>query len=239
MLTVRSVPSPTIRTELPAVEARLELAHPLLLGVPVEEAGVEDEVRVLLERHLGLLRRAAPVGYSTTAQRTSSAARALAGRRHRLLEQPAALVVELGARVHVLGGADRQPCLLVLDRVALDRRQLAEQLERRRERPVEVDPETVGAPVDAREVVGAPAAELAGDLLHERPRERVRAHRDLPAGLHLQTSADHELGELEDAWVGHGGGSYWTRAGERCGRVRFTRWTRSCSRSPRPRCSGR
>ena len=35
----------------PAVEALLDLAHPLLLGVPVEQAGVVDELLVLRQRH--------------------------------------------------------------------------------------------------------------------------------------------------------------------------------------------
>ena len=44
----------------------------------------------------------------------------------------------------VLGRANRQARVLVVDLVALDRRQLAEQLERRLERPVEVGPEPLG-----------------------------------------------------------------------------------------------
>ena len=49
-LSVRSVPAPTIRTSLGGVEAVRVPLHPLALGVPVEQAGAEEEVgeRVVL-----------------------------------------------------------------------------------------------------------------------------------------------------------------------------------------------
>ena len=141
---------------------------------------------------------AAAVGVLDDRPTHVQAAGSLARGRHRLLQQAAALGVELGARVDVLGRADRQPRLLVLDRVALDRRQLAEELERCLERPVEVDAEAVGAPVDLRQVVGAAAGDRAGDLGYERTSERGRPHGDLPAGLHVEAAVDHQLGELSD-----------------------------------------
>ena len=161
---VRSVPSPDDPHRAAAVEARLDLAHPRLLGVPVEQAGVVDEVRVLRRATSPPARRPPRSGTRRRPSARRGCARACspapspAG-------APPPLVVELGARVHVLGRADRQPGVLVLDRVELDRRQLAEQLERRLERPVEVGAEAVGSPVDAREVVGAAAADRARDLL--------------------------------------------------------------------------
>ena len=98
--------------------------------------------------------------------------------------------------MNVLRRADRQPGVLGLDLVALDRRQLGEQVERRLERPVEVGAEPVGAPVDARQVVRAAPADRARDLRHERPCERGRAHRHLPARLHVEAAVDEQLGQL-------------------------------------------
>ena len=184
---MRSVSSPDDADRAAAVEALLDPEHPLLLGVPVEQAGVEDELRVLLERHARLGRRSLGRVLDdrpANVERPRPPACGLAG----LLEQLAPLGVELGARVDVLGRADRQPGVLVVDLVALDRRQLAEQLERRLERPVEVGAEAVGPPVDPRQVVGAAAGDRARDLLDERPRERRRAHRHLPAGLRRRGS---------------------------------------------------
>ena len=120
------------------VEPLLDLQHPLLLGVPVEQAGVVDEVRVLVERHPRLLGRGGRSGTRRPPSGRRGCGRACLRAPVDLLEQPAALGIELGAGVDVFGRADRQPGVLLLDRVALDRRQLAQELERRLERPVEV-----------------------------------------------------------------------------------------------------
>ena len=95
----------------------------------------------------------------------------------------------------------------MLDRVPLDRRELAEQLERRLERPVEVGAKAVGPPVDARQVVGAAPADRAGDLGDERARQRRRANGDLPARLHVEAAVHDQLRQLAYARVLHGAGS--------------------------------
>jgi hypothetical protein len=110
--------------------------------------------------------------------------------------------------VDVLRGADRQAGVLALDLVGLDRGQLAEQLERRLERPVEVGAEALRAPVDPGQVVGAAAGDRARHLADERPRERGRAHGDLPARLHVEAPVHHQLGERPDPRIVHGAGWY-------------------------------
>ena len=205
---VRSVPSPTMRTERGAVEALLDPASSASPPRPSRSRQASKMNSVYSSSDMPASAAAASVGYSTSAQRTSSA------RARRLAGSPAcwSSLRRSGsssrAGVHVLGRADRQPCVLVLDlSTPRSSGSVAEQLERRLERPVEVGAEALRAPVDPRQVVGAAAGDRARDLPDERPGERRRAHRHLPARLHVEAPVDHQLGQLFDARVGHGAGS--------------------------------
>ena len=120
------------------IEALGVAAQPLVLGVPVAQAGAVDVVLELGQRHPGL--RCRRLG-GELRHRPADVERPAALRRSllRALDQPAALGLEICARMQILGRDDRQPRVLVLDGVRLDLGQLREQLERRLAGPVEVD----------------------------------------------------------------------------------------------------
>ena len=120
------------------IEALGVAAQPLVLGVPVAQAGAVDVVLELGQRHPGLCRRR--LG-GELRHRPADVERpaALRGSLLRALDQPAALGLEIRTRMQILGRDDREPRVLVLDGVRLDLGQLREQLERRLTGPIEVD----------------------------------------------------------------------------------------------------
>ena len=109
------------------VEALGVAAHALALGVPVEQAGAEDDVRQLREREPGLLRErvrrelAADPGNLAGHRAPVEDLRGLVG-----AGEPLGREVGRGARV--LGRVERDPGVHAVAREAVDLGQLVEQL---------------------------------------------------------------------------------------------------------------
>ena len=196
---VRSVPSPTMRTEAAAVEALLDLPHPLLLGVPVEQAGVVDEIRVLARASSPPARPRRPSGTRPPPSGRRGCERACS-------PAPAPAAGAGGARDRARRRRGRPRARGSSAARPRSRPRSARSAAARREaRAAPRAPsrgrvtEAIRPPVDPRQVVGAAAGDRAGDLRHERTRERRRARTETcQPRLDVEAPVDHQLGKLSD-----------------------------------------
>ena len=179
------------------VEALGDPLHLPSFRVPVEEARAEDELLVLGQRHPGVLRAG---GGRVLADHPGDLERAAAPCRRLvpLAKRRLALRRQVGAVAGVLRRDDRDPRILGLEGVHLDRRHRPEQLEWGLGGPDEVVGEALEPVREAHERVGAAPGDPTGHLLDQWPRERARAHGHLPARLDAQAALDQEPRVLAD-----------------------------------------
>ena len=101
------------------------MAHPLLLGPPVEQAGAEEKVGEVVHRHPGVLgergRRKLAADPLEVEGEDALDVRSDAG-----LEPSEALLVEAGHLAGVLGGLHADPGIRLVKWMHLDRRRIVE-----------------------------------------------------------------------------------------------------------------
>ncbi len=176
-------------------------AHAFALGIPVEQARVEQRVRQLCQREAGLLGK--------RVRRVLAAdPRDLGGHRppvedvRRRLDEGETLGGDVSLRAGVLGGVERDARVHPVAGEAVDLGQLGEERFWRGSGPVDVDrPER--RPAQSHDRVRAAACDQPLELLDQRARERGGADEDLPAGLHVEAALDEKLCVALDARVLH------------------------------------
>lgn len=184
------------------IEALRVTAHPLPLGVPVEQAGAVEEVRELLGAHVCVLRERR--GRVLAADpRNLVGEQALLGRAVGGLNRLRPLDRGRRGVARVLGRRDDEEGIDLAHQVLIERRWLREPLERRFPHPGSIGRAEPAAERQLGEGVGLPTRDRALHLLEQRLPELRPQHEHLPAGLDIEAGADEQLGILAIARIGH------------------------------------
>ena len=187
---------------LGGVEALGVVAHPLPLGVPVEQAGAVEELRELLSGEASVLRERRRRVLAAD-PRNLVREEALLGRPIRGLDCLRPLDGRRRGVTRVLGCLDDEERVDLAHQVLVERSWCREQLERSFPHPRAIGRRVPAGERELRERVGAAARNCALHLLEQRLPELRPEHEHLPPRLHTEAGADEQLGVLTVARIGH------------------------------------
>jgi hypothetical protein len=182
------------------VEPVGDAAHFRALLVPVQQAGTEEEVLQLRERHPRVLRQRRRRVLAAD-PRDVHRHRTLVVRTGRCAHEALALGGQFRAVARVLRRVDRDARVDRLDGVQVGGRELVEQLRRRGARPRVRERELLVVEVDPQQRIGAALPDQLANALDERPCPRSREDEHLPAGLDVHATLDQQPRVLVDAGV--------------------------------------
>ncbi|HEX3331861.1 MAG TPA: hypothetical protein VHS27_18200 [Gaiellales bacterium] len=175
--------------------------QPGVLGLTVEQHRPVQKLLERRERHarlLGQRRGRVPAHHPRERRRVHALERPAVG----AADRARPLRRDIAAVAGVLRRRDRDQRVARVQHVQVERGGLADQLERRRAQPLAVVDEAA-AERQAQQWVDASAAELAHDLLEQRPGGGHAPHEHLPAGLDARAGVHQQRRVALDAGVDH------------------------------------